>query len=442
MALFIAALYLNIYVINLKNIPELDFLNLKGIYFDLSMIDNKEQVNKIKDFIYSKDNSHFNGLIFQKDPVGQFYGFCGLLNSNQGSAVKDLNKMLSSSAKVNIIISKDSKKSNYPLGYAILLLIRDLPKELIVNQDKNLYNDIDKALVYAYKSGLTKNNDDFKRELTSFITEKKPDLLDSLVKESTTTKSIKEMNTNEKIELSFLLHTLSKEERIKDIKNFLQEQNNQIVINTLKAINEDDSKEIGEYVLDLLDKNKSVDIIRLSIEKYSLINKTNSLEKISELMKNSNNSDIIGACLDQIKKYGNDSYYELLKLFLGTRYNDNINILALETIEKTTFKSKPNDVFNTMIYVLRKGNEVLAQNAIKFYMDYNIQDNTGSVLSRLKLRESEKMERLALDYISQFKAANSGTLLRDLSTNGSKDDIKSRAKDLIDKLGIRFDESD
>lgn len=437
---FIAALYLNIYIINSKNIPELDFLNLKGIYFDLSMIDNKDQVNKIKEFIYSKDNSHFNSLVFQKDPVGQFYGFCGMLNSNENGALNALNKLLSSSTKVNIFLSKDNKKNFFPLGYAILLLIKDTPKELIINQNKNLYNDLDKALTSAYKSSLTKNNDDFKRELTSFISEKKPDLLESLVKETQTTKTAKEMSTNEKIESSFLLHSLSKEERKNTIRTFLDDQNDQIVVNTLKAINEDDSKEIGGYVLDLLNKNRSNDINKLAIEKYAAINKSSSLDKITEYLKSTNNSDVIASCLEQIKKYGNDSYYELLKLFLGTRYNDNINTLALETIVKTTYKTRPNDVYNTMIYVLRKGNESLATSAINFYMDNNIQDNTGSILSRLKLRESEKMERLALDYISQFKAVNSGTLLRDLSINGSKDDIKSKAKELINKLGIKLED--
>jgi len=440
--LFIASFYLNVFIMKAKKLPKLEYLNLKGVYLDLSLIEDKDQSKKIKDFINSGNDAHFGSLVFQtQDPIGQFYGFCGYLNCEPKKAVGCLEKLLISSKKVNIYISENNTKTGYPLGYAILILIRTLPKDLISSDENIIYKNIDSALAGAYRSALTKTNNEYKKELTELITEKKPDLLNNLnnavIKESGINKPISEMSDKEKNEATFLLHTLSDDERTDAIKTFLNDSNETLVKNTINAINENDSKETASLLAELFNKKRTAEIAKLAIEKYALILKEKSLTQISNLLKTETNNDIVKTGLEQINKYGDDSNYDFLKIFLDTKYPGTVNQAALEAIVKTTYKTRPVDVINTMVFLLRKGDEALSSEAIRFYMDNNIQDSVGAVITRLKLRESEKMERTALLFIEKFKPLGYSSLLKELISSGKTEEIKMKASELAGKIGIK-----
>ena len=85
---------------------------------------------------------------------------------------------------------------------------------------------------------------------------------------------------------------------------------------------------------------------------------------------------------------------------------------------------------------LRKGKENLAAYAIKFHIKKKFKSNSSIILSRLKQRESENMEKLALEYIEKFKLSSSGSLLIELSKS-SNEEIQKKANELIKKLNIK-----
>ncbi len=439
---FSASLYVNIYFTEKKNLPTLSIFDINGIYFDFSLIENGEKANELKDYINSKNTAYYSNIILQKNnPEGQFYSFCGYLKSNQKSSIKYLENLLLSSTNVDIFINSNNKKRDYPLGFAVLLLIKEFPKDLTDPPNENFYKDIENILKVAYNSNLSNKNSEYKKELLSLISEKNATLFKELFKDKVVLKPAVEMTINEKIETSAILSSMDEFQKKEYIENFLKEDNERLIFNTLTSITENDSKDIADIILKMLYTKKSSEITKLLIEKYALLLKENSLYQIKSFMKVITDYQVITSCLEQIKKYGDNSNYDFLKTYLLQRFPDDINLLALEGIVETTYKTKPDDVINTMVFLLRKGKEVLAEYAIRFHMKNKLYINSQIILPRLKLRESENMDKLALEYINYFNLKAGGSLLLELAKSNNEE-IQKKANDLIKKLDIKENDID
>ena len=313
--------------------------------------------------------------------------------------------------------------------------VKDFPEELVQKPGPDFYTNIESILFKAYKSKLAEENSDYKRLLLKLIAEKNPGILSDVVKDFFAGKSINGMNEDEKIELSFLIYSLNDIERGKVTKAFLKENNEKILINTLNSIKENDPKELGDAIKAVLIRSKSPDVLTVGIEKYGELLKKDAIETIALIIKDSDNVNVIKSGLNKISRYGDDSNYDLLKLFLALRYPEEINLVALDAIIKTTYKTKPDDVLNTMAFILRKGKESIAFAAVKFFIDKNLYQNSGLILYRLKQRESKEMDKLALEYIDFFKLTESGSLLRNLAQSNDPE-IKDKAVKLMQKLNI------
>lgn len=437
---FSASLYVNIYFTQKKNLPTLSIFEINGIYFDLSLIENDEKANELKEYLNSKNTAYYSNIIMQKNnPEGQFYSFCGYLKSNPKASIKYLENLLLSTTNVDIFIDSNNKKRDYPLGFAVILLIKNFPKDLTDQPYANFYNDIENILRTAYNSNLSNKNNEYKKELLGLISEKNTALFKELFKDKVILKPAAEMTINEKIDTSAILSSMDEFQKKDYIENFLKEDNERLIFNTLTSITETDSKDIAEMILRLLYTKKSSEITKLLIEKYALLLKENSLYQIKSFMKVITDYQAITTCLEQIKKYGDNSNYDFLKTYLLQRFPDDINLLALEAIVETTYKSKPEDVLNTMVFLLRKGKEVLAEYAIRFHMKNKLYVNSQIILPRLKLRESENMDKLALEYINYFNLKAGGSLLLEL-TKSNNEEIQKKANELIKNLNIKENE--
>lgn len=434
--IFFVAIYFNIYLTRSKSLPSSTIFDLNGIYFDFSLIDDSNKATQLKEYVDSKNIAYYSNIILQKDnPIGQFYSFCGYLKTNQKKAIKYLDNLLTSPTKVDIFLNEHDKKLNYPLGFAVLMLIKDFPENLIGLPGMNFYNDIESTLFRVYNSNFTKSNSEYKKELLSIISEKDAKLFKEIFKDEFTLKPINEMTINDKIEYSVILNSLNPGERNELIINFLSEENERILFNTLNSITENDSREIAEIILKLFYTKKSSEITKLLVEKYALLLKKESLPQIKTFMSVITDYTVIKTCLEQINKYGDDSYYDFLKTYLLQRFPDDINLLALEAIVATTYKTKPEDVLNTMVFLLRKGKEILASYAIQFHIKQKLRANSSIILSRLSLRESENMEKLAIEYIETFNLKSWGPLLIEL-TNSKYEEVRKKANELIEKMNI------
>ena len=199
--IFITSLFVNIYITKSTNAPSIDIFDLDGIYFDLSLIDDKTKENEIDNFINSKNVTFFSSVVNQKDnPIGQFYALCGYLKTNQEKAGRLLESLLLDKAKVKLYIDKGTILPDYPVGYAYLKLIKDFPEKLASKPGADFYTNIEYILLRAYKSKIAEENSDYKRLLLKLIAEKNPGILSDVVKDIFAGKSISSMNEDEKIE--------------------------------------------------------------------------------------------------------------------------------------------------------------------------------------------------------------------------------------------------
>ena len=437
--LFVSLLF-NIIIINSKKIPQLNMFKLDAIYFDLSLINDRDKADQIYEFINSNNNALFSNVINQKEnPIAQFYAFCGYMKGNQKKAIKYLDTLLLSQKKVNIIIDKKNKKINYELGFAFLKLIKEFPEQLISSPIKDFFLEIEDALLKAYKSPMVENNQEYKKELLALISNSTPNLSKVVLGDLLKGKSIKDMPFNDKIEFSYILPSLPSDERSRVIKIFLTENNKQILLNTLNSIDENDSSTAAELILRLFYKKKSIEVTQLAVEKYALILKKESLEQIENFMRVIKNKNVILICLEQIMRYGDDTDYEFLKRYLMESYSEEINLAALKAIIETTYKHNTEDVLNTMSFILRKSKkEALALYAVRFHMENSIKTNYGSVLYRLRQKESKDMKNIAIKYIDHFNLKSGISLLEELS-NEPDIEIQEKANKLLKKFGVTPD---
>ncbi len=436
----IASLSVNIIIVRATTQnPDEDFFHINGIYFDLTLIQEQEKAEKILFFINTNNPSSFKRIISQKEKsIAQFYAFCGLMKSDEKKAQKYLPDFLNSNTIINIIIDSDNIKNNYPIGYAVLLLLKNSPEKLSAKPTDNFFMDknIENALVKAYKSNMAEKIQEYKSLLLETISEKNPELAKEILNNIDENILVTNMTLQQKLELSIALKTLPSEKKYNLIKVLLNENDDRIILNSLNSIAENDSQDIAQLITKIFYGNYSGDIGKLAIEKYALVLKKDSLIEIKNYMRTARGTEIIIAGLTQINKYGEESNYDFLKNYLDESYSEKINVAALEAIVSTTYKNSPGSVFNTMSYVLRWGlREELAYFAVNFYIKNNIKDNYGTVLYRLKQKESERMKKIALEYIEKFNLKEGAELLFELK-NDPDTQISTKAKALINTLGI------
>ena len=198
--IFIISIYINIYLTRSKNLPSSLIFELKGVYFDFSLIDNNSKAIQLKEYIDSKNIAYYSNIILQKNnPIGQFYSLCGYLKSNQKKSIKYLENLLLSTTKIDIYLNVHEKKLNYPLGFAVLMLIRDFPNDLAGSPANSFYRDIENILFRVYNSNFTENNSEYKKELLSLISEQNTKLFKEIFKDDFVLKPVNEMTTNDKI---------------------------------------------------------------------------------------------------------------------------------------------------------------------------------------------------------------------------------------------------
>jgi hypothetical protein len=439
--IFVLSLSLNIAFVQNKKIVETTKFTVDSIYFDLSLIEDKTKATEIENFINSKNTGLFLRVINQNNnPASQFYAFCALMKNDQQKAKNNLEKILLNPTKVSIIIDKDNKKNDSYLGYAVLLLLKQAPNNLINVVDNNFFSSSQKVLQKAFQSKIVQNNNEFKTELSYYLKfDKASGSLSSDVAKLINSKQINQMTNDEKLLVSSNINGIPEGMKENIIKNIINDDNQEIIINLLKSINEDAGKNVAYAIQPLISGNYSYEITKLSLEKYCGILKGDSLQTIRDNIYNITSTDLIVFCLNQIEKYGGADNYEFLKNFLKITYPELVNIAALNAIVKTTYKEKPDDVLNTMSFVLRKiDKENLAYIAIKFHIDNNILKNSASVLYRLNQKESLRIKMLGLDYMDKFNIAEGYSFLRELV--GDEDqNISARAKKILDKYGAGYE---
>jgi len=448
------SLWVNIIIVASGKTSKIEVLTkVKGIYFDQSQLE-KDVVDEINSVINSNNQTLFSQLIQQKDdPIKQFYGFAGFMKSNQKEAVKYLDRLLISSKKVELFI--DGKEIESNLGYSILLLLKEFPENLTNAPIDEFYIITEDAVTKAYKSNISKSNSAFKDLITSLINENYPNInnaialnnkdsaenknpdtkkdekhIDSTIKQDITGKSLEE-----KLNISRNMSSIPSDKREKIILAFLQEEELQILSNAINGITENDSKKVALSLSNIFKKRINTEITINSIKKYALILKSDSIDEIQTFMKPiTDNEKIISVCLDQIYNYGNSTSYEFLKYYLETFFSTDINIQALKTISKTTYKSNPASVLRTMAFVVGYvEKETVLVYAVRYYITNSIQENSKLIIQRLEKKDNLTIKKLAIEYISHFKKKEAKSLLEDL-VNDENPEISAQAKDLLPKL--------
>lgn len=430
----IFSLLLNIYIVKAKNIPEEGIFALDGVYFDLSLIENKNIADEINKFIESNNSRTYVSLIKQKNnPIAQFYSFAALMRTNQKRASKHLGNLLLSEKKVNIFFSENDFSENNDLGYAILSLLNRAPENITAVPVDDFYDNMGRVLTKAYESNLINENPEYKEELLSVITKNVPELSKKIFGELVEIESLNNMTEQDKLELSFVLNSIAPGVRKKAIEMFLIEDNEQILLNALKAINSEDPRVYSSQILKIFYKRKSTEITKVAVEKYALLLEENSIQQIQNFMRVIQNREIITTGLDQIKTYGNIESYEFLKMYLGNVYSADVNLSALKAIIKISYESNPEDVLNTMAFILRNGKLKVAEYAIRFHIDNNIKANYGIVFYRLRKKENNAMKRLAIEYIDIYNLKAGYNLLKELSKDPNYE-IRSKANKILPKF--------
>ncbi len=431
--LMIAALLLNIVILKSERTINIDFLSkLDAIYFKENSIPS-DILADLKSFLRSNQTSLFIKIIEEKNPIFKFYAFCGLLNSNQRLAIKYLEKVLTDNTNVKMVINE--KKEDTTLGYSIVLLIKNFPEWLTIKSVSTFYTDSATIIYNIYKSDFSSSNPVYKNMLYSLINEKYPEISQMIKKETTVYDDIKNLSIEEKINISKNILNLPEDKKEKIILDLLKENNPTILLNTIRAINENiKDLRIADQLYNILISTITLDITIEAINKFCLLRKNDSVLIIQNYMKTTKNENILTAALKQIQKYGNkDTSYEFLKLYLASPYSPELNLLALETIVLTTFKEDPVNVMRTMLFIINRGETLPAIYAINFHIKNNIGYNNQAILARLNKFENDDMKKLAIKYIEYFNLKEGIPIIEQL-TNDLNQDIANSAKELLTKL--------
>ncbi len=403
------------------------FDHIDGVSFEIDEFTDpkvNEELAKLRD---SASISLYSTMIRKSDPRVKFYGFLFMLNTDKKAALKQIPMLLLSDAKVLLYHGKNS--TDTVLGYTIARLIQNPPSWLYNRFTSEDIANMEKEFRAAYTSQLAESYDLYKILLTDIINKSIPSLSSSLFPKEIVTLTGKSLA--EKLQVTLLLSSMSNEKKLKLAKELLNENDNEIIINTLNSITETDSKSISSDILPHF-TNSNTQVSSLAIKKYSLLTKLEGLKDVEKYLLTTKNLDLILVCLDQIKLYGDETYYEMLKPYL-TSYNEKINIKAIEAIEFSTYKSNPSNVMRTMGFLIGFAAIHSAEYAIKFHIRRGITANHTLILERLNRREDKKMKFLAIEYVAKFNLKTAITLIETLSQD-SDIEVQEKARELTLKL--------
>ncbi len=428
------SLWINIIVVNSHKTPKTDVLSgFDAVYFDASFL-NEDLSAKINQVVNSNKSAVFSKMLNQKDPVLQFYGLAGFMKSNQKSALNFINDMLVSSKILTVYFA--GKKIETTLGYAVLLLLKEMPEELTNKPIDDFYSLTEDKIYNAYNSSLFKNDPLYNQALTQLIGLKYTELSKKIYKETVSFDNLKSKSLEEKIKLSTMLSTAPIDKREKILTDLLQEKNDKISLNVLTNINETDSLAVSGEIYKILQTSVSSDVLKLAVKKYSLISKKSGIPSLELFLKSLSPSkdDLVLLCLEQIYNYGNESDYEFLKMFLETNYSQEINLYALKTMIQTTYAKNPSNVTKTFLYIIRYyGVESVVAYTIKFFIDNGISSYTDMIISRVSKQDSVPLKKVGIDYIERFKLKDYAKLLETFS-NDIDPEIRERASKVLLKL--------
>jgi len=426
-------------IISTNNIQEKNKpIDIKKIYFNLDelSLDEKNYINKI---IEVKDINSYNNFLKDKKAEIRFYGFAGALKYMPNIAIANLDSFLLSNSPVTI--KYQHQEINTTLSYAIILFLNETPNTFLGEIAQTTFKSMERKIKDLYVSYFSKNNS-LSAMYNNMLKNKFQDIYKEL---NQTTDSIpvyvniESKSLEEKLALSKSIEMIPQDKKDEVVAILLSDSNEQIIFNTLKNMEKTSPGLITTKIKNIFTKNSfsfSKDIKILAIQKYCSILKNEAIPVVEEYMKTLANSEtsIITACLQEIYNYGNDSSYEFLKTYLELVFPVDINLLALKTIIKTTYSTKPLNVFKTLIFTIVYYPILsVTEYSIRFYINNNIKTDSQIILDRIHKKENNNMKIVGLDYISHFKLTNEISFVERLLEDDNET-VRNRAYSVLEKL--------
>ena len=427
-----SAFFINIIIANAVEKPDYLILDKLGyITLDEKYVDD-DVLLYLKKFLGSSNSNNYFKAIGNINTVYQFYGFCGLMRVNSKTAVSVFKNMVLNEAPVKF---RNSEKITYStMNKTIIELLTVSPSWLIGTTNEAFYKETEEIVYSAYNKAKERNDPDYKAAILKLSASRYKNVIVKIQSEIDVDEDFAKKTLENKIEISKVLSTLPKDKRDKALIKLLKETDSQILSNALKSIKEDDNANLSEFLQNIMNSSKSVEIRNLAIEKYALLQKKDSIPVIQSILRKEKNETIISNLLTQVGKYGSkEKSYEFLKLFLSPQYSDDIKIESLKAIVMITYDTSPNDTFKTMMFIINNVGGKPAEYAINFYIENKIAYNSGQILNRLRKSESEEMKTLALKYINRFAVKDGIDILEKLKTDNNEA-IRLEATKLYEKL--------
>ncbi len=412
---------------------------LDTIYFNFDGL--SEQGKKyINGIIEAKNTNSYNKSLKDKKTEVRFYGFAGALKYAPNLATANLEPFLLSNSSVKM--KYQQQDINTTLGYAVILLLKETPNTFLGDVDKSTFKNMEQKIEELYTTYFANSkNSAISNMYTNLMKEKFSDTYTKIataISDNIYTDT-ENKTPEEKLVLSKSIETISEDKKDIVILALLKESNEQIVFNTLKNMGVSSSRAIADSIKKIFVTNSfsfSKDTKILAIQKYCSILKLDSISTIEEFMKTLlvSETSIVTACLQEIYNYGNDSSYEFLKAYLELVYPVDINLLATKTIIKTTYSTKPLNVFKTLIFTIVYYQVLpVTEYSIRFYINNNVKTDSQLILERIHKKESDSLKTTGLDYIYHFKITNEipfvESLLDDENVN-----VRNRANIVLEAL--------
>jgi len=416
-----------------KNKPIVD---IKKIYLDLNELTLEEQ-EFINSIIEAKDENSYTKFLKDKKNEIKFYGFAGALKYMPSIAIANLDSMLLSNSPVTL--KYQQQDINTTLGYVTILLINETPNTFLGEIAQTTFKNMEEKIKELYLTNFSKNT-----PLSAMYNSMLKNKFKDIHKEFNQTYDLAYVNISnksleEKLILSKSIETIPQEKKEEVISILLADSNEQVVFNVLKNMGEKYSKTIANKIKNIFVTNEflfSQDIRILAIQKYCSILNNEAIHVIEDYMKTLTNFElpITAACLQEIYNYGNDSSYEFLKTYLELVFPTDINLLALKTIIKTTYSTKPLNVFKTLIFTIVYYPILsVTEYSIRFYISNNIKTDSRLILDRVYKKENNNMKIVGLDYISHFKLIDEIPFVESLLEDGNEA-VRNKARSVLEKL--------
>lgn len=433
--LMVFSLMINIIIINSFTSIDIDVIErFDKIYFNLDEL-SKEDKDLLLKMINSNNQKLYQALLKNtSNPVSQFYGFAGYMKTSQLSALIPINSdILLSQKRVDIVYDGQELQSN--LGYAILLLLNQEPKDLIKTLSPEF---IDKTSLVLYDIFTVKIKDRdslFYNTLIDLLKNKYPEVTKTIVNNILNEKYSSDKFLNSALIVDFIDY-FPNDEKEQYISVLLDSNKTDLIIKGLQKIGETDNNDLILQIENLIVNSSNEDIIIDALTVFSSSLEESSVERVKRTMlQYRSNLKIVKHCLVIMEKYAEATQYEFLTFFLSPQY-DSISYTALETVINVCYNDRPNNVVKTLAFVVNRVKNIeTVKLAINFHIDNNIAENFSLILSRLSNENSEDMKLLAIKYLKAFKNANGSALLNKLS-NDSNETIQREAEKLLSTISI------